>query len=99
MAATPPEDRPKLPRSVTLAAGNLGVARSIRKALREQGKGSVAEQLVEVSDDRPMRDVPFPETGRLDTNVVFDDQHRPAHTLLRSHFIKEGLLVYFKIIK
>eukprot|EP00727_Mastigamoeba_balamuthi_P007465 m51a1_g3339 hypothetical protein (531) ;mRNA; f:393288-395252 len=81
-----------IPKSHTLPSGFLGVARSVRKELKKQGREEVAEHLVE-QEGRVLKDVPLPETRRLDASMLFAGENgTPSIALLKKYFSREGRL-------
>ena len=45
-----------------------------------------------VSQDRQIKDIPYPETSKLSLIDIFDEKKRPRIDVIREHFLKEGRL-------
>eukprot|EP00727_Mastigamoeba_balamuthi_P001451 m51a1_g11302 putative serine threonine protein phosphatase 2b catalytic (520) ;mRNA; r:71032-73204 len=79
-------------RCTTLAPTSMAYAtKSVKNQLDMAGQEETASQLVP-QDERIIKDVPTPETRRLDENMVFGSNGMPVVALLKQHFAKEGRL-------
>ena len=80
--------------SNTLPVVSVGVSESVMRELANKGKKDEVAFHRGVAGERVMRTVPYPETSKLNEDMIFDSAGLPRLNLLRAHFMKEGLFLF-----
>jgi len=77
--------------SNTLPVVSVGVSESVMRDLANRGKKDEVAFHRGRAGERIMKEVPYPETSKLDEDMIFDSTGLPRLNLIRAHFMKEGL--------